>query len=144
MSSDLSYFAAEGRKKMAVPVQNVIRVTKRGGCGAATRMLALLSRILLVLGSAFETGATREAEILLLRQQLLVLNRKPRKRVRLRNLDRLIVAWLCRLLPSVLDAVVIVNPRPCCAGIAAGSAPTGIGSLGGASAGPGSIANCGH
>ena len=74
-------------------------------------MLALLIRCLLALRSVSEARASREAEILVLRQQLLVLSRKSRKRVHLRNIDRLILVWLCRLFPSVLDAVVIVKPE---------------------------------
>ena len=74
-------------------------------------MFALLSRILLALRSAFEARAAREAEILVLRQQLLVLSRRSRKRVRLRNIDRLILVWLSRLFPSVMDAIVIVKPE---------------------------------
>ena len=72
-------------------------------------MLGWLTRIVLVLRSLFAVRAAREAEILVLRQQLLVLNRKSPKRARLRNIDRLILVWLCRLFPSVLDAVVIVK-----------------------------------
>ena len=53
-------------------------------------MLGLVTRVLLALRSVFKGGTAREAEILLLRQQLLVLSRKSRKRVRLRNIDRLI------------------------------------------------------
>jgi hypothetical protein len=53
-------------------------------------MLALLSRILLALRSAFEVRAARQAEILVLRQQSLVLSRlvtprdssKPEARVK--------------------------------------------------------------
>ena len=74
-------------------------------------MLALLIRFLLALRSVSEARASREAEILVLRQQLLVLSRRSRKRVRLRNIDRLILVWLCRLFPSLLDAMVIVKPE---------------------------------
>jgi transposase InsO family protein len=73
-------------------------------------MFGNLTRILLALRALFVTRASREAEILVLRQQLLVLSRKP-KRARLRNIDRLILVWLCRLFPSLLDAVVIVKPE---------------------------------
>jgi len=62
------------------------------------------------LRSVVEARASREAEILALRQQLLVLSRR-RRRVRLRNIDRLILVWLCRLFPSVSDAVIIVKPE---------------------------------
>jgi transposase InsO family protein len=74
-------------------------------------MLAWLSRILFVLRSAFEARAAREAEILVLRQQLLVLSRRSRRRVRLRNIDRLILVLRSRLFPSVVDAIVIVKPE---------------------------------
>src|SRR5271166_2890501 len=74
-------------------------------------MLGLLIRFLLALRSVSEARASRKAEILVLRQQLLVLSRKSRKRVRLRNIDRLILVWLCRLYPSLLDAIIIVKPE---------------------------------
>jgi transposase InsO family protein len=74
-------------------------------------MLALLSEVLLALVSLLEVTASREAEILVLRQQLCVLSRRSPKRIRLENLDRLILVWLCRLFPSMLDAVLIVKPE---------------------------------
>ena len=74
-------------------------------------MLALLTKILLALRSLLEVPASREAEILVLRQQLLVLSRKAPKRARLRNIDRLILVCLSRLFPSLLDAIVIVKPE---------------------------------
>jgi transposase InsO family protein len=74
-------------------------------------MLGLLTKILLALRSWLEVPASREAEILVLRQQLLVLSRKSPRRARLRNIDRLIVVCLSRLFPSVLDAMVIVKPE---------------------------------
>jgi len=49
-------------------------------------MLAFLTRIVLALRSMLDGRASREAEILVLRQQPMVLNRKFRKRVRLRAL----------------------------------------------------------
>ena len=45
-----------------------------------------------------------------LRQRLLVLNRR-RPRVWLRNIDRLMLVWLCRMFPSLLDTMVIVKPE---------------------------------
>jgi transposase InsO family protein len=74
-------------------------------------MLAFLTRFVLALRSALDSRASREAEILVLRQQLLILNRKSRKRVRLRNIDRLILVWLYRIFPSVLDAIAVVKPE---------------------------------
>ena len=67
-------------------------------------MPALVIRFLLALRSAIEARASREAEILVLRQQLLVVNRKSAARLRLRNIDLLMLVWLYRLFPSLLDA----------------------------------------
>jgi len=74
-------------------------------------MFASLIRFLLALRSVIAAHASREAEILVLRQQLLVLKRKSPARLRLRNIDRLMLVWLYRLFPSVLDAIVIVKPE---------------------------------
>jgi hypothetical protein len=51
-------------------------------------MLAFLTRIVLAMRSVLAGGASREAEILVLRHQLMVLNPKSRKRIRLRNIIR--------------------------------------------------------
>jgi hypothetical protein len=97
--------------KTPVPLQNLVGVAMRDKCVLHSPMFALLIRILLALRSTFEARASREAEILVLRQQLLVLSRKTRKRVRLRSIDRLILVWLYRLFRSMLDAIVIVKPE---------------------------------
>jgi hypothetical protein len=60
-------------------------------------MFGLLTRVLRALLSVLAARGSREAEILVLRQQLLVLSRKAPKRARLRNIDRLILVWLSRL-----------------------------------------------
>ena len=52
-----------------------------------------------------------EAENLILRQQLAVLRRRSAARVRLWSIDRLLTVWLYRLYPSLLDAVIIVQPE---------------------------------
>lgn len=75
-------------------------------------MLAFLTRIVLALRSGLDSRASREAEILVLRQQLMVLNRKSQKRVRLQNIDRLILVWLYQIFPSVLDAIILVKAEP--------------------------------
>jgi len=72
-------------------------------------MLAFLTRIVLALRSVLDSRASREAEVLVLRQQPMVLGGRSRKRVRLQNIDRLILVWLYRVFPSVLDAIVMVK-----------------------------------
>src|ERR1700675_3020892 len=74
-------------------------------------MVAFLTQLLLAIRSQFTHRARLEAENLILRQQLVVLRRKSPTRVKLRNIDRLLLAWLYRLYPSVLDAIIIVQPE---------------------------------
>ena len=74
-------------------------------------MVAFMSQLLLAIRSRFSRRARLEAENLLLRQQLVVLRRKSPKRVRLWNIDRLLMVWLYRLYPSLLDAIIIVQPE---------------------------------
>jgi hypothetical protein len=61
-----------------------------------------LTQLLFAARSRLTRRARLEAENLVLRQQLIILQRKCR-RARLRNLDRLLLVWLYRLYPSLLD-----------------------------------------
>jgi hypothetical protein len=74
-------------------------------------MVAFLTQLLLALRSRFKRQARLEAENLLLRQQLIVLRRKAPRRVRLWNIDRLLLVWLYRLYPALLEAIIIVQPE---------------------------------
>jgi hypothetical protein len=74
-------------------------------------MVAFLTQLLLVTRSRFTRRARLEAENLLLRQQLVVLRRKSPKRLRLWNIDRLLLVWLYRLYPALLDATIIGQPE---------------------------------
>jgi len=70
-------------------------------------MVAFLTQLLLAFRSSFMRRAQLQAENLLLRQQLVVLRRKSPKCFRLWNIDRLLLVWLYRLYPSLLDAIII-------------------------------------
>src|SRR5260370_39432516 len=74
-------------------------------------MVALLTQLLLGIRLRFKRRARLEVENLILRQQLVVLRRKSPVRVRLWNIDRLLLVWLYRLHPSLLDAIIIVQPE---------------------------------
>ena len=74
-------------------------------------MFAFLAKFLLIVRSRLRSQARLQAEILMLRQRVLVLSRKSLLRARLRNLDRLILVWLYRLFPSILDAITVVKPE---------------------------------
>src|SRR6202043_1848653 len=74
-------------------------------------MVAFLTQLLLTIRSRFTRRARLEAENLILRQQLVVLRRKCPTRVRLWNIDRLLLVWLYRLYPLLLNAIIIVQPE---------------------------------
>jgi transposase InsO family protein len=59
----------------------------------------------------FRSRAALEAEILVLRHQLNVVQRKCPKRVTLSSVDRLLLVGLYRLAPGVLDAFKIIRPE---------------------------------
>jgi hypothetical protein len=94
-------------------------------------MVAFLIQLLLAMRLRFTRRARLEAENLILRQQLVVLRRKSPTRVRLWNIDRLLLVWSYRLYPSLLDAIIIVQPETVIRWYRRGaSAPTGAGSHG--------------
>jgi len=60
----------------------------------------------------FKPRLRLEAEILILRHQLNVLERRtPRRRLHLRWIDRVLFIWLYRRYPRILDALSIVRPE---------------------------------
>lgn len=59
----------------------------------------------------FRSRARLEAEILVLRQQINVLQRNSPKRFVFRTFDRLVFVGLYRLVPGIVDALTIVRPE---------------------------------
>jgi hypothetical protein len=59
----------------------------------------------------FQSWASLETEILVLRHQINVLRQKSPKRVVFTDVDRLLFAWLYHLAPGVLKALKIVKPE---------------------------------
>jgi hypothetical protein len=74
-------------------------------------MIGLLRFVLAVLVWPFTSQARLHAEIAVLRQQVIVLQRKSRGRVRLRNADRWFFVQLYRMFPSILQALHIIRPE---------------------------------
>ena len=74
-------------------------------------MVEFLTELLLVARWRLKSRARLEAENIVLRQQVIVLSRKARSRVWLRNIDRRIFVWMYRLFPSVLNAITVVKPE---------------------------------
>ncbi|MBI3760195.1 MAG: helix-turn-helix domain-containing protein [Deltaproteobacteria bacterium] len=73
-------------------------------------MIALIRLFLGLLATPFRSKSGLEAENAALRQQIIVLRRKLRGRIRLSNSDRLFFVWLYRLFPSISRAMLIVRP----------------------------------
>src|SRR5215468_9598686 len=73
-------------------------------------MIALLRLVLVLIAAPFRSKSSLEAENAALRQQIIVLRRKLRGRVKLLNADRLFFVWLYRLFPSVCRALLIIRP----------------------------------
>jgi hypothetical protein len=69
-------------------------------------MVEFLIKLLLVARSKLKSRARLEAENIVLRQQVIVLSRKSRSRVRLNN-----IVWLCRIFPTILNAITVVKPE---------------------------------
>ena len=86
-------------------------MTRGWSYGNEAAMVAFLTQLLLAIRSRFTRRAGLEAENLILRQQLVVLRRKFPRRVRLSNIDRLLLVWLYRLYPALLDAIIVVQPE---------------------------------
>jgi hypothetical protein len=51
-----------------------------------------------------------EAEILVLRQQIIVLRRGSPSRVPFRAINRIVLGWVCQLFPRTREALAIVRP----------------------------------
>jgi len=74
-------------------------------------MVQLLRLIAAFVGWFRRSPAEREAEIVYLRQQLIILKRTVPARPRLKTTDRLLFVCLYRLFPSLLDASIIFKPE---------------------------------
>jgi transposase InsO family protein len=74
-------------------------------------MIDFLILLAYALNRLFRSRARLEAEILVLRHQLNILERKSTKRAPFKSIDRLVFAVLYRLFPGVLDALKILKPE---------------------------------
>jgi len=74
-------------------------------------MVVVLRFLRVLVAWLHSAHARRDAEILYLRQQLIVLKRTAPARPKLKTIDRLIFVCLYRLFPSLLDASIIFRPE---------------------------------
>jgi transposase InsO family protein len=73
-------------------------------------MLDLCRLIVALVIDLFQPRAAVEAEILVLRQQIIVLRRGRPGRVPLSAVDRRVLGWVCRVFPKTREALAIVRP----------------------------------
>ena len=74
-------------------------------------MVSFLGLLLHALASPFKSQARLEAEIVFLRHQLNLLRRRLPAKPRLTAADRLLFVWLYRLVPSLVNAAIIIQPE---------------------------------
>src|ERR1700720_732698 len=74
-------------------------------------MIGLFHFVLAILASPFKSKLRLEAENAMLRHQLMVLRRRVRGRVRLKNNDRWFFIQLYRWFPSILQVLTIIRPE---------------------------------
>jgi transposase InsO family protein len=74
-------------------------------------MLAILHTLGMFIVDLFKSRRRLEAENLFLRHQLSIALRRAPPRLRLRGIDRALLVWMTRLLPSLLDAAKVVQPE---------------------------------
>jgi hypothetical protein len=73
-------------------------------------MIAIGLLLVRMLCDCFKSRRRLEAEILVLRHQLNVLQQRMPRRLHLRWADRALFIWLYRRCPRILDAITIVRP----------------------------------
>ena len=73
-------------------------------------MLDFCRLFLAIVVDLFRPCTAVEAEILVLRQQIIVLRGARPGRVPLLIVDRMVLAWVCKLIPRTREALAIVRP----------------------------------
>jgi transposase InsO family protein len=74
-------------------------------------MLDLCRLIIGIVVDLFRPRAAMEAEVVALRQQIIVLRRGRPGRVPFLDVDRMVLGWVCQLFPKTRKALVIVRPN---------------------------------
>ena len=74
-------------------------------------MLDLCRIIFWIVVDLLRPRAALEAEILLLRQQIIVLRRGRPSRLSFLTVDKVVLGWVCQLFPKACDALATVRPN---------------------------------
>jgi putative transposase len=105
-------------------------------------VIAIAILFIRLLFDFFKPRQQLEAEILVLRHQLNILQQRGPRRLHLRWADRVLFIWLYRRFPRVLDAIIIVRPETVVRWLAWALPHTGDGNRVGAAAGHGLARRC--
>jgi hypothetical protein len=73
-------------------------------------MLDLCRIIFWIVIDLIRPRAALEAEVLVLRQQIIVLRRGRPRRLSFLTIDKVVLGWVCHLFPKARDALAIVQP----------------------------------
>ena len=73
-------------------------------------MCDLCRQIVGLVVDLFRSRAAQEGEVLVLKQQIIVLRRGKPGRMPFLAVDRFILGWVCHLFPTARDALAIVRP----------------------------------
>jgi hypothetical protein len=73
--------------------------------------LDLIRLLFVLIVDLFRSRAALEAEILVLRQQIIVLRRRKATRLPFTAADSLVPGWVCRLFPKACNALATVRPQ---------------------------------
>ena len=90
-------------------------------------MATILSAVVSIFVFRFRSRAALELKLVALQHQLAVLHRQRPGRPQLSSLDRRLWVWLYRIWPQVIDAMVLVKPKPWSTGIVGASGSIGAG-----------------
>src|SRR3954470_7483704 len=74
-------------------------------------MSDLIRLVFWLIVDLFRSRSALEAEILVLRQQIIVLRRRKATRLPFTAADKLVLGWVCRLFPKSYRALVIARPE---------------------------------
>ena len=91
-------------------------------------MFAIAFLFVRALWDCFKSPRRLEAENLILRHQINVLQQRAPRRLYLTWADRALFVWLYRRFPRILDAITIVRPETIVLGIVRASVRSGDGS----------------
>ena len=94
---------------MVCPCRKLIRLAPGENRTILRGMWKLCRLIFGLIADLFRSRAALEAEVLVLRRQIIVLRRMRPTHLPFATTDRLVLGWVCRLFPTSCDALAIVR-----------------------------------